>query len=194
MLARRQVLLDMDQVICDMHAEWLRRYNADYGDDLKVGEIHSWDIAQFVKPECGDRISSYLHCGDLYDRVLPIDGALEGVRELEKLGYEVDFVSSCVSGIMVDAKIRWLRRHGLVPAKGWPTRFFPVSKKDRVRGHVLVDDYHENLVKFQGLRILFDAPWNQASDIGIRAANWAQVVQFIHALMPNEHYVHTAVA
>jgi len=35
--------IDLDGVVANFNAGWMRRYNAEYGTDLKPEMVHSWD-------------------------------------------------------------------------------------------------------------------------------------------------------
>lgn len=164
----------MDGVVADLSAEWLRIYNEEWNDDLIQEQITDWDMSKFVVPECGNKIYEILHRPDLYDNVAPIDGALKGIDEVRSGGHRVVFATSCVNDAMAAAKIRWLQRHGFVAAnyKGMQD-VIVVQDKGMLRGDLLIDDYGENLRKFQGWKILFDASHNQHESEFNRLSGWS---------------------
>lgn len=162
-MEQKVIFCDIDGVVADLGTEWLRRYNADYDDQLDYyRDINGWDMAQFVKPECGKKIFEYLHLADLYDGVLPIEGALAGVQELRARGYRVVFATA-TNVNQAGNKLRWLARHGFLELKYGSVSYdyIEVYDKHLLRGFALIDDGAHNLRGFQGWRILYDTQHNR---------------------------------
>jgi len=161
------IAVDVDGVLCDLHTPWLELYNADWEDDLEAKDILSWNIQEWVKPECGERIFDYLESrGDyLYGRETPmIPGSLQGIIRLRRCGHRVVFVSSCVGEGMHDAKIQWLSLRGYLKKNVDRTYadFVSASDKSLIRADVIIDDRPLTVKSFPGLGILFDQPWNSS--------------------------------
>lgn len=78
-----------------------------------MDRVQSWNTHEWVKPECGKKIYDYLKDPDLYDHIVPLDGAVEGLRRIRELGIELQFCTSNTYG-MTDQKARCLERHGIV--------------------------------------------------------------------------------
>ena len=175
-----RIACDVDGVLADLHIEWLRRYNADSGDDLKPEEITAWNIQHFVVPEYRTKIFDYLRADDLYDTVPTIAGSVEGVRELRGLGHRVFFATSCVMG-MTDPKWRWLQRYGYFTEETAQHRsqvdLVMVSDKTLLDAHLLIDDRDQHVAEWverDRRAIIFDAPYNQdfEDDIPANRAPW----------------------
>lgn len=176
--------VDVDGVAADLLPRWIELYNQGYDDDLTCAEITAWETHKFVKPECGIRIYHYLDRSDLYDGVLPIEGALDGVRELRDMG-RVVFVTSCTGSAMAKAKIDWMFRHGFLdePKKLGMADVVITSDKSLVRADLMIDDYGKNLFDFGGMGILYDAPYNQHVKGFPRAEGWEDVLVVAEALV-----------
>ncbi len=171
------IAVDVDGVLCDLHTPWLELYNDDWGDDLKVESILSWNIEEWVKPECGVEIFKYLDkYGDyLYaDRTPMIPGALAGIKCLRRCGHKVIYVSSCTGEGMYDAKIKWMEKKGFLK-KGkdhtYPD-FIAASDKSLIRADVLIDDRPLTVKSFPFLGILFHQPWNSLNRVIPRLMHW----------------------
>ena len=41
--------IDLDEVIWGLTEAWLQRHNEITGDDVKVEDVKSWDITQYIK-------------------------------------------------------------------------------------------------------------------------------------------------
>lgn len=163
--------IDVDGVCADLLPEWLRRYNADFGDSLSCDQITAWDTHQFTKPECGVKIYGYLSLPDLYEGVAPLPAAAESIERIRALGHEVAFVTSCTYG-MVDQKARWLERHGFTKSRkdgGLPADLIVANTKRWVGADLLVDDRAQTIVEWLADRakraILVEMPYNKSIDL-----------------------------
>lgn|SRR5512135_993687 len=180
------VACDVDGVVADLFHSWLGHYNRDYNDTLTPEQITDWDVSKFVKPECGKKIYDYLHHGDLYDEVPPIEGALEGLERIREIGHRVVFVTTCVKQ-MTDPKWNWLERHGFLP-KGKHNQDDLIVAADKllVDAQLLIDDRAKTIVRwvndksrrgmlFQSSYVLPDVPsafWMKCS----RVSNWSHLL------------------
>ena len=54
------ILVDVDGVVANLADEWIKRYNADWDDNLTKEKIKTWGIVEHIKPECGNRIYEYI--------------------------------------------------------------------------------------------------------------------------------------
>jgi 5'-nucleotidase len=181
------VYCDLDSVVIDMLPGWVARYNAGYNDSLQVSQITDWDMVKFVKPECGRAIYDYLHVHELYDDAPPIEGALEGIKELRKLGYRVVFATAC-NKFMAGRKLQWLADHGFLELVYGTFSYDYVELQDKSllsgSGVAIIDDYPKNLAGFTRgeLKILFPAHHNLhlPHDATIyRPTGWQQVVELL---------------
>jgi 5'(3')-deoxyribonucleotidase len=178
------ILCDVDGVVADLGAEWVRRYNERWDDSLTQDDITGWGIEKYVKPECGKKIFDILHEPGLYLDVPDIVGAVEGVKALRKAGHRVVFVTSCVDG-SIDQKVDWLRRHGLLKQKYVAGKdFIAANDKSLIRGDMLIDDAPHNLENFDGIRVLFDAHHNQGPEGNeyLRVLGWGEVLSFCQVM------------
>lgn len=174
------IACDADGVTCNLDTPWLARYNRDYNDTMTRAQWTSWDVHNLVKPECGKKIYDYLQDPTLYDDVQPIDGCVEGIRELRDAGHEVIFATTCSFG-MTDQKAEWFIRHGLSRDKSrgvfLPKDFFPCSDKLKLDAHLLIDDNAETIrgwVNKSRRAVLFEYPWNHGllNDVPSTFWNW----------------------
>lgn len=168
--------IDIDGVLCDLHAPWLRMYNEEYDDTLSKSAITAWDLSKFVKPECGKRIFDYLDRADaLYDAAPPIAGALGAVERIRKEGFQVYFVTSCDGYGSFDAKKDWLVHNGFCETPDEAHKYtIAAFSKAMVATDILIDDRDKNCQEFTlsrpGLRlsVLFPQPWNVPDPEGRR--------------------------
>lgn len=190
-----EIVCDVDGVVADLLPAVLWRYNRDYDDKLTVSDVKTFDLTQWVKPQCGARINDYFAHPGLYDDVPLIAGALDGVRALRAAGHDLLFASSCYF-VMTDQKAEWLTRHELIEKRQdlmLPHDFVPIHQKWRLTGHLLIDDGAHNVdawVKTSRPAILFRSNHNAAVLSGHpsafwrwcrRADDWAEVVRHVQA-------------
>lgn len=169
------VFVDVDDVCALIHNEWLKRYNRDYNDDLKVERITNWGMNEFVKPECGAKIYKYLSDPDLYDYIPVREGALKGINTLRELGYRVLFATSCVPG-MFENKFNWLKKHDFLKDE---KDYITVSDKSLLMGDYMIDDCYENVCGFSGYGYLFTRPWNANEKWYHRVRDWNEFISIM---------------
>lgn len=174
---------DVDGVLADLHTEWLRRYNAEYADNMKVTDIVCWNIHTLVKPACGKAIYKYLSEPDLYERVVPLEGSRFGVGYLRAMGHRVVFITSNAKG-MTDQKWQWLERHGFLPAADTAIDLVCATDKSLFNIDAMIEDYTENLRDTHAAyRFLLSRPWN-AGAVGPwhRKASWRAICDYFQTL------------
>lgn len=166
----RTIAVDVDEVVANLHDEWLRRYNNDYNDDLTKEEIKTWFISNYTKPECGEKMLHYLHDPDLYDNITPIEGALDGINYLRSQGHRVIFASSCVYGSEMP-KLNWLFNKKFLkrdPKNDTCKDWISIADKSLIRTDMLIDDRYTNCTGFMKsggfVSFLFDAHTNQQEE------------------------------
>lgn len=182
------IALDVDDVIIDLLGTLVRRYNAAHHVQvfrrLTIEDFTSWNIRECLGDHIGERIYADINDPKVYANAAPVAGALDGIAKLRAAGHRVIFVSSCVSGASADAKLAWLRRHGILADNASALDdWFPVKDKASVRADLLVDDGAHNVRAWPGFALLFDRPHNHATDFPLgylyrrlRVRDWAEVV------------------
>ena len=169
------ILCDVDGVVADLCTTWLGRYNADYDDHLSPNDITAWNTHDFVKRSCGMKIYDYLWDESLYDNVQEIPGAFDGIKMLRAAGHRVVFVTSGIQ----PAKVRWLHERGFLTAQTWQQERDIVIAHDKslIKGDVLIDDGPHNFQGFNGIKVLFNQPWNHEPYRAVRVRNWKHIVK-----------------
>lgn len=159
-----KILLDQDEVLCQLVSRVVQYWNEDHPADPKtIEDIRSWDIASNLGATGQDFLRSVLRYSHLYEYLDPVDGAVEGVRELLDMGHQVRVVTHIpkFATTAYDGKCQWLRDH--LP-------FFPLedfcaySHKDEVEGDVLLDDGPHNIQRWTDRGrwgVVFERPWNR---------------------------------
>jgi len=173
------IACDVDGITCDLHVEWLRRYNRDYNDTLTVEGCRSWNMHDWVKPECGRKIYDYLSEPDLYEHVPPVDGSQNGVERIRSLGHQLFFVTANTYG-MTDPKARWLIQYGFCKENKHhlPEEYVPLMDKNALDARLLIDDGAHNVLKWVNGKgrpaILLERPYNLHLQDEVHSAFWAR--------------------
>jgi 5'(3')-deoxyribonucleotidase len=185
---RLTIGVDVDDTVADLCSAWVAEYNRRWDDTIK--EWTTWDLPKIVKSECGTKVYEILQDPELYDRVLPISGALAGINHLRNQGHRVVYVTSCgydpkTVSASSGAKLDWLRQKGFLAAGRESIEDFVIAAdKTLAAVDVLVDDRATTIVKWTGLGklgVLFDRPHNRGCTDGVRAKGWFDVNQIIDA-------------
>lgn len=183
-MTERIILLDMDDVLCDLTGSWIQLLNNRHGTNIVREDLSIWHIGRALPLKFPGLTSS-----DIYApldepgmfRNLPImPGAKEALEEMLTLGWRPVIVTSLPSvkhkpGMVVQEKIEWVEKHlaGLVA----PRDIVITYRKYLVRGDVLVDDAGHNLKTFPGHTLAFDRPWNRKIESTARIDHWDQGVE-----------------
>jgi len=173
---KKIIAMDVDGVCGDLLSPWIKKYNFDWEDNLSVDEITDWDIHQFVKPQCCSHIYSYIEDPSIYDEVLPIEGAINGVFYLKTLGYRVVFVTHSTEGHS-GRKYRWLFDHDFIDMSD---DYIECKDKSLLMADYIVDDYIINVNSFRGKSVLFTQPYNKRFLFTPRADNWVEVCRYFY--------------
>lgn len=174
------ILCDVDGVVADLQTEWLKRYNSLMSTKFTPEDVEDWDFSGL---DLDHRVLlGILWDKDLYEKVGVIEGALGGVRELRNMGHRVVFATSSTD-VSAGQKMRWLRTHGFVSGErmGAFRDIVIAHDKSLLKGDVMVDDYHMNLLTFHGMRLLFDAPHNRYIK-GFKRVNWLAIPRLLPRL------------
>ncbi|MFB5759001.1 5' nucleotidase, NT5C type [Paenibacillus medicaginis] len=163
--------VDQDNVIADLVAEWVRRYNEDYNDNLKPEDINAWNWSHLCKPECGDKIYEYMDDPTLFESLSVIENSQEVLKELNYT-YGIYIVTSPFNLNNIVPKYKWLKKHFSFLDED---KFVFTRDKSIIAADYLIDDKPKNLENFRGKKMLFTAPHNSNEDRFYRVNNWEEI-------------------
>lgn len=170
---RKTIGIDLDQVLNDLNAKWIKYYNEEYHDSLTKEDIKSWGIEEYTKPECGKNIFKYLSIPGFFRDLEVQQNAQEVVKWLCE-NYEVYILSASHYAVCGD-KGEWLQE--FFPFIEYHNIMF-CHNKSLVHLDYLIDDYGGNLENFTGKKILFDSHHNQTEDRFTRAKGWLEIKNY----------------
>lgn len=167
------ILVDMDGVLCDFEGHFIEKWQEKY-PDLEIyrpGERSDFNVSPTKDHHhlARDIIKSKNFYLDLH----PIDGGIEAIKTMRRLGHEVFIVTSAGMDLpnAPSDKYRWVAEH-IGPE--WVRWLVITKSKYAVRGDVLIDDRPviEGETEAEWEHVLFDASYNQNID-DKRRLNWS---------------------
>jgi 5'(3')-deoxyribonucleotidase len=178
-----KIILDQDEVLAHWVDKVLLWYNEDFQTSFTRHDVKDyWAMQDILGPAGKHFIRSCMRWPEFYTRLEPVQGAIEGVKELIDAGHEVRIVTAVPvsAGIAYHGKTQWLRDH--MPFFDLKD-FYAVHKKDEVMGDILLDDGPHNIIDWEKTgrpAVVFDAPWNQGVQSTYRIKNWKEFLELIN--------------
>lgn len=183
-----RIAIDLDDTMTHMVEKLVRVYNeevkaAGFNDVLKLEDIKSWNIGDYVIPEFADKVNDYFKRDGWFADVMPRQDAIEVLQQLRQ-DNEVFVVTAYHPNACKD-KYNMVTKH--FPFIDGRNIIF-CNHKYLIDADYIVDDGMHNLVNFKGQPIVFDKPWNRGCDKTNdgrqipRVFNWYEVVRTISFL------------
>ena len=177
------ILVDMDDTIEQLLAEWIRSVNTKFGRSATVDEVKSWNVAAVYPGLSWEEVYMVTVEPGFWGRVEPIPGAAEGLQKLMADGHDVFIVTATyyesVPEKMKDLLFKYF------PFISWD-HVIVASRKQMIRGDVLIDDGIHNLEGGEYAKILVTAPHNKDYDAEangmIRVNSWDEILEAIDRL------------
>lgn len=180
--------LDLDGVVANFTAGWMRFYNEQFGTSLQVADSTDWgdlvnlthfgDIDEFWK------WSSDLDGHSVFWHLDPFPGAVEAVQDLADAGHEIIVLTTKPEFAVEDAH-DWISRHDL-PAR----EIHILEDKWRVPCEVYLDDGPHILPALVARRpeakvCRYVRPWNVPVDGAVDVTNFEEFQQVVDQMADN---------
>lgn len=177
------ILVDMDDTVENLLAAWVSYLNHTYGTDVDPNSVDDWDISKFFPTLTKSQVYGPLFIDAFWYCVKPKDGASDALQRLIADGHKVFIVTSSTHETLSTKMTAVLFKY--FPFLTWNDVII-TSRKQLIRGDVLVDDGIHNLEGGEYAKILFDAPHNrhynaEANDM-VRVHNWEEAYAVICGL------------
>jgi 5'(3')-deoxyribonucleotidase len=170
-----RICVDMDEVMADTLAEYIRRYNQTFDEDVTPQDLAGkglWDIAPQDRQQ---QLRAFLDVEDFFEDLDLMPGSQEVLRQLSSR-FEI-FIATQAMAVpnSLGSKYRWLQRHfPFIP----PSHYVFCGDKSILRADYLIDDLPKNLMRFEGQGLLYTAPHNMDATGFVRVNNWEEVAQY----------------
>lgn len=177
------ILVDMDDTIEQLLRAWIEGVNKKYGRDAEYDDVTGWNVSAVYPGLTWEDVYSVPLDPEFWKTVEPIPGAAESLKKLMDDGHDVFIVTATpyqsVKEKMTDLLFKYF------PFLSWD-QVIITTRKQMIRGDVLVDDGIHNLEGGDYAKILMTAPHNRGYDAEangmIRVNNWDEILAAIEAL------------
>jgi 5'(3')-deoxyribonucleotidase len=168
---RLRIAIDMDEVMADALAEHVRRYNAAFGAQLTIADLHGRSLEDHVPAAHREATESLLDASFFRDLAVMAD-CQDVIRDLAER-HDVFVVTAAMDvPVSFDAKYQWLQEHfPFIP----PSRFVFCGDKGLIDADYLIDDRSRHFDRFKGRPLLYSAPHNAAETRYPRVGSWAEI-------------------
>ncbi len=173
------ILVDVDNVLEDLHTPWVAAVNKKYGTNVKPEDITHWNIEDFFDGLSRTQVFSPLHTRELWESLEPLKDSQKYLKQLKDDGHKVYLLTSAHPDT-IPLKIKFVQKY-------FPFISFKeiiiASKKQMVKGDVLIDDAPHNLEGGEYMGILVDSSHNKSYDESkygfIRVKNWVEIYEAV---------------
>lgn len=184
------ILVDMDDVLENLTYAWITWLNEEYGTDVDPDAERNWEMEKSFPDLTPAQVYAPLYDADFWQTVSPVETAAETLERLIDDGNEIYIVTTSnyvtLKTKMEDVLFRYY------PFLDW-SNVIVASRKQMIRGDVLIDDAPHNLVGGEYEKILLDAPHNRGFNAEVhgisRAHSWSEVYDMISGMSGRRHYV-----
>lgn len=174
------ILVDMDDVLCDLCGSWVAWLNKKYGTNVKTSEIRSWDIASVFPTLTKTEVFSPLFTPVFWDSVNPVDESQKYLKHIIDDGHKVVIVTASHPDTISHKLNRCLFKY--FPFLTYKD-VITTGQKGLIKGDILIDDAPHNFDGFDGVGILMSANHNARFDVKgrkmLRCNSWKEVYDAI---------------
>ena len=168
----KRIVTDMDDVIADTLAKYIRICNSELGLKVCRSDLTGKNLWDVVGRENFPRMQAIVETADFFADLDVMPDSQEVIRKLMEQ-YEV-FISSAAMEVPTSftAKYDWLTKHfPFIP----PSHMVFCGDKSILNADYLIDDNARHFERFRGEGILFTAPHNLHVQGYRRVNDWRDV-------------------
>ena len=177
------ILIDMDDTIESLLKAWVNGVNRKYGRSVSCEDVTSWDVSAAFPGLTREEVYAVPLEQGFWKTVEPIPGAAEAIQRFMDAGHEVFIVTATPYESVTEKMTEVLFRY--FPFLTWK-QLIITSRKQLIRGDVLIDDGVHNLEGGDYVKILMTAPHNRNYDAEangmIRVQTWAEIEEVIRRI------------
>jgi len=172
------IAIDLDDTTNTLVDDWLKVYNRHYNDSLVSEDILSWEIKDFVKPECGENIFNLIKKTGWFNSL----GIQPNAKEISKWlteHFNVYIVTAYDPETCLD-KHNWIKRY--LPHIKRENIIFCIDKSV-INCDYLIDDRDKNIIEFKQKGLVFDKAWNRDLKGYDRVKDWTDIKTYFEKLL-----------
>lgn len=155
---KQRIAIDMDDVMADTHAKFIRLYLEGEMPRYTLEELKEKSFHELFDEEEYNTISKRVYEPGFFSDIPIMEGAQDVIADLMKK-YEV-FIASAAQEFPNSLREKWDWLQEYFPAISWRNYIF-MGDKSVLNTAYLIDDMPRNLRTFQGEGLLFDALHNR---------------------------------
>lgn len=168
------IAIDLDSVLNNLEQVWLDAYNQDYDDNLTVEDMVAWDLTEYIKPKCGNKIYDYILQPMFFLSLNIKPNAYEVTKWLSQ--YADLYIVTAYTYTTCYDKVEWVKKY--LPHIDIRNIIF-CNDKSKIDMDFLIDDRDLNITTFKGKGIVFDMPYNRhLNNIYPRVHNWLEIKDY----------------
>jgi len=170
--SRKRIAVDMDEVMADAVAEFLRRYERDFNEQVSDEALRGRRLWEAVRSDRHDTMLGYLQTEDFFSVLNVMPESQRVLRALQEK-YEV-FIATAAMEVPTSftAKYEWLGEHfPFIPS----SHIVFCGDKSIIRADYLIDDNPRQFLRFEGEGILYNAHHNVNVTGYRRVHDWLDV-------------------
>ena len=190
-MKNKTIYLDMDETSVDMLSYLCNQYNNKFNKNLKVSDIKTYNLLQYI----GEEGIQLIREKGFFANLKPIDKSIETISKLIDDGHMVFIISSPMNEHSVFEKYLWCKQN--LPFFDIRNLILVGNKSEllsRIDGEnsVLFDDCPAYLREFNGIRIVMDREYNKklvvgdsvngVNDVDYRVSGWDDFYEIIKGL------------
>lgn len=177
------IALDLDCVINNLMEKTLEFYNTHNNKNIQMSDLTSYNFYDCIKKEDADGIVKLFKNKALWDSLMPIEGARDGLKKLVDDGHKV-YIVTATAPENFSWKIQWIKKY--FPFFN-PNNVIRMMDKSLFKCDVLIDDCLDQLLAHKMCyRVCLDYPWNRDITDFIydirRCTNWKEILEAINQI------------
>lgn len=169
-----KILVDMDGVIADFEGGFLKLWREAHPNKpfIPIEQRTTFYLAEQYSTDLKDYVREIFSSPNFFRSLEPINGGIEALNELKKVGHEVFICSSPLTSYRncVLEKYEWIETH---LGKEWVNNIILSKDKTMIKGDLLIDDRPsvKGCDTPSWEHIVYDQPYNR-TEIGKRRLDW----------------------
>ena len=181
------IMVDIDDVLCNLQETIVNLFNTRYGSHYKLSDFTEYNIMNVLPSQDGAVMLDMYGERGLYDKVLPMRGAQDGLQKLINMGHEVYLVTAAIPKTYGE-KVEFIKRYFPFVDE---SRIICMKHKWLLKCDVMIEDNLQTLLaKPYYHRICFNMPWNQSGKDWVydihRCYNWDDVLTAVNKISEAE--------
>lgn len=177
------ILIDMDDTIENFCQTLIDILNEKHGLHITIDNVTEWDLSKAFPTLTKHQIFAPTYTKEFWERVKPLPGAIENVKQLIDDGHDIVIVTASAPESVPLKLNHFLFRHFPFIKR---TNVIVCSRKQMVRGDVMIDDAPHNLEGGDYIKIMMSANHNKSYNTDMngmrRVRNWDEAYQCVRCL------------